>query len=553
MTFPSDRFVRAPVALGCFLAALAADGWFVEAQEQTFGEEIAVRMVEVDVRVHDRHGVSIDDLEADDFALFVDGRPVEIDFFSVGSSTHGKEGGPVDSESEEPALAATAQATTALPTVAIYLDQTTLHPADGSRALEALSDLAISLDGRVATTLMTFDGSLAIPVRSTTSHQQLVDALEASLRRLTSGLVNWSAEARAVERINSKYGASGRSDEDKGCGGRSSDGLWNELLQDWRIYSEEQASSARGAIDGLLEAIRTVGALPGRKSLIFVSSGLTRIPGITVNEYIAQLCPNEQDLVRRVANEYDLSATLARVTAYANMRRVTLHTLDAGGLRPLAAATVQGESSVGRFSAHTSQVRTSNLQSGLFTLARDTGGEAVLNDNRPVGALAQIDLEQRAGYILGFLRDQVPDDRLHRIRVRLKHKGRGTRVDYRRSFVDARPEDLLVDRLLAALQLGKEVNPLGIGLSLESASSYEAELVEVSVHVTVPVASVIKGLEPSSSEMEMRVLAVAMDSSGRRTLVRQSRIPVLDASGEDSFEIRMKLPPVESWGHRSGE
>ncbi|MCY3969395.1 MAG: VWA domain-containing protein [Acidobacteria bacterium] len=47
-----------------------------------FGEEIDVRVVNVEVVVEDRAGNRVHGLEADDFRIFVDGFPVEVDYFT---------------------------------------------------------------------------------------------------------------------------------------------------------------------------------------------------------------------------------------------------------------------------------------------------------------------------------------------------------------------------------------------------------------------------------------------------------------------------------------
>ena len=64
------------------LAGSAESGRAQEEAQETFGEEVDVEVVNVDVVVTDRSGKRVTDLEPYDFELRVDGRPVEIEYFS---------------------------------------------------------------------------------------------------------------------------------------------------------------------------------------------------------------------------------------------------------------------------------------------------------------------------------------------------------------------------------------------------------------------------------------------------------------------------------------
>jgi hypothetical protein len=290
--------------------------------------------------------------------------------------------------------------------------------------------------------------------------------------------------------------------------------------------------------------VTTVGAIEGRKSLIVVSSGLELSPGIALFEYVADLCPAHDVEIRREIDQYALLDPLRAVTARANAGRVTLHSLDAGGLRALDSASVRAQSSRYRLSAQASRLKIANLQSGLFTLAEDTGGRTILNENQPFEALGKVRQDVESGYVLGFTLDRPLDRRVHKLKVVLKTPRKDWELSYRRSYVDREEEEILVGRLLAALQLDHGENPLGIHATAGAPVLVEKRVVEVPVKLLVPAEAVPAAAENELRAPRVRVLGVAIDSKGRRTVVRQGSLPLPEPiDGTYLFEIRMKLEP----------
>ena len=506
-------------------------------------DTVRVRVVEVDVQVTDKRGRPLTGLTADDFVLFEDGQPVSIEYFSTVEELSSRALAEIDAGKTSPADHRAPEGLGRLPFLAIYLDQLSLVPGHLERIVDDVAGLARSWEGRAVMALMVFDGSLDVEVPPTRDEERIVAGLQAVSERMSKGFIAFSDMGVAFDQINNYYGL-GRQESNSSCGGRAGGAIWSQLVEFWRPYADREASLSRRLGGGLQEAIKTIGAIEGRKNLLYVSSGIVRKPGIALNEYIARLCPFEQDLIRREMVSYDLTQMLHEVAALANGARVTLHTLDAGGMRPLGATTVAGESSIARLDAHTSHLQIANAQSGLFTLAHDTGGRAVLNANQPLEALAVVKAELTSGYSLAFTPQRPPDRRLHRLKVRLRKPRKGVELEYRRWFRDRDDDQALVEELLAALQFGWGRNSLGIEAGVDETVDLGDDVIQASISVRVPVGETLAGAEKMVG-LDFRVLAVAMDSEGRRTIVRGRDIPVVAANDSGSFVIRIKLPPEQ--------
>jgi VWFA-related protein len=506
-------------------------------------------VVEVDLRVTDKTGRPVTGLTAEDFVLFDDGQVVPIEYFTAlepGRVGAGNASGGPESRSEQVEGYAPAGRPD-LPLFAIYLDHLSLRPADRDRVLDDVTRFVESLDPRRPIALFTFDGGTSVAVRPTKRVEEVVEGLDRVRREMTKGYQHELDEDRAMQDIRAVYELllSNRNCPPAGdqldC---KCDEQWRDLLAVWRVYAEEQAALVRSQAAGLIETVSALGAIEEPKDLLYVSSGLTRMPGLAVNEYLAELCEELYTEIVREMGWYDLSTVLHQVTSHANRSRVTIHSLDAGGMRPLAGATVRSEDAKFRLSGRASELRNANLQSGLFTIAEDTGGRAILNANQPFDALQEVRADVEHGYILGFSPDRPPDVRTHRIRVSLAERRKDVELRYRQTYLDPNEEDALIERLLAALQLGWGGNPLGVAVAVGESKRLSGGVAEAPLRIAIPAAAVAESGAGADEETEVQVAGVALDSRGRRTVVRRKRLPIeAPIDGLHFFEIRMKLPP----------
>ena len=170
-----------------------------------------------------------------------------------------------------------------------------------------------------------------------------------------------------------------------------------------------------------------LGAVRGRKSLVLVSAGFvhdSRLSGFQ------------------------------RVLIAARRANVALYFLDARGLSAAPSALradVEVPSDVNDLSATLDEAR--NASEGSESLAADTGGFSVRNDNDLLGGLERIGREAANYYLLGFKPVETrADGRFHKIEVKLAQAG--ARVRARRGYYapDASGKSLEAEGRDAAIQ-----------------------------------------------------------------------------------------------------
>jgi len=219
----------------------------------------------------------------------------------------------------------------------------------------------------------------------------------------------------------------------------------------------EREFTLDGSLGALEYVVRGVQALPGRKTVVFVSHGFSLDgPGWYGS---------------------GIRSDVERVIDTANRGGVVLYTLDPTGLRsasltaadgPFAASRRSsglgdvGESSVAMAQslAAATQVRlraNQEQQYSLEYLARETGGFAVVGNNNLTGGLARIMTDTRGYYLIGFDTALTPGVSTERGAVRIRVTRKGLEVRARRDRFgpadpDAPPLERTADPLSTALK-----------------------------------------------------------------------------------------------------
>ncbi|MEO1088068.1 MAG: VWA domain-containing protein, partial [Acidobacteriota bacterium] len=133
------------------------------APEQSFGERVDVRVVNVEVFVTDRKGNRISGLTQDDFELRVDGEPMPI------SNFYAEEGGRVRetvrplerrSDTEFTPIEQVAVSSERRAHVVVLIDHTRIRPANRKRAFEALRQAISTLGDEDLIAVVGIEGSL---------------------------------------------------------------------------------------------------------------------------------------------------------------------------------------------------------------------------------------------------------------------------------------------------------------------------------------------------------------------------------------------------------
>jgi hypothetical protein len=167
--------------------------------------------------------------------------------------------------------------------------------------------------------------------------------------------------------------------------------------------------------------------LPGRKTLIFISSGF----------------PGSQDVLAEVGATVDAS-NRANVGIYpiASALTQTGGRDDSGGAETAAPARPGRRGGGGGGDLSQLDNSPTGAQQALNTLANGTGGFALVNSNDLFSGFEKIGREQEAYYMLGFVpaKDAQPG-MCHSLKVRVAKSGESVRS--RASYCEAKPLDVL--------------------------------------------------------------------------------------------------------------
>ena len=363
-----------------------------------------INFVRVDVIVSDDDGQPITDLTADDFEVFEDGERQEIEQFRL-----------------------------------IQVDGSIEPGAPRPRQLRNAIDVEIELARDDVRLFMFFFDDYHVRLTNSRSVQEpLIRFVESLGPNDVVGMMypltpldaisftrNHASVITAIERFE----------------GRKFDYQpHNSAEQQYAHAPSETVEQIRNqVVMGALRSLSThLGGLrEGRKSIIYVGEGLTAVlpPQLrnwdasmgnlgnpnARNPMLGENSPQEQTFA--AFGMADLYSQLRRVFAAANRSNAAIYTLDPRGL---TAFEFEIDQSVGlRQDARALQM----TQDTLRTMAAETDGRAILNQNDLAPGLAQIMRDSSFYYLLGYNSTQAPTDgEFHSINVRLKRRGLDVRA-----------------------------------------------------------------------------------------------------------------------------
>ncbi len=538
---------------------------------EVFSEEIAVEVVEVEVRVTDRKGRPITGLTRDEFRLFVDGVPVEVQYFEEVRETDAAGEPTRPAEPSEPGpgpgpvepSGATERARPPEQSVVIFLDQVHLTTTGRKQLVRDMDRfLRESLSPEIPVMVASSAGGLHVVQDFTRDRQTVLDALRTEERARPGGAHEELAHASAMREIRSIY----RANDDCPLG-HPCDCALSQMIATVR----NEAGQVEARVEDTLSALDTLSAalrgLPGEKTVLLATDGLEFRSGLSFYQYLMDICPrhdHQREIQRALLDHNDLLPRYQDLTAHAAANRVTVYTLETAGLQaPIDLSTTRSL----RPSQRTLQTRVRNMQHTLFLLADETGGEAVLNANRYEEELDEISRDVETYYSLGFTPDHQGRDRVHRLRVAVE--GDHHDVRHRKVFRHASPDGRIAERMLGVLLFGAEQNPLGVQLAVGGAEGREEErrpdleipaedapegsrsALEVPVRVRVPLRGLTLSPGADDAVGMVRLFLSVQRADGEWQPVRHQRVPVRLRPGEDRdaaahfVEVELDLEPGE--------
>jgi VWFA-related protein len=487
-----------------------------------FIDEVQVTVVNVDVFVRDGKGQPVDGLDRGDFRLLQDGKPVEISNFAV-----------LSKEVIRHLLAPLGEATTAtapgaapvaLPPevrpvfVVLYIDNENLRPFDRNRVLRRVRDFVIeNLEPPVQMMVVSYQRSLEVAQPFTQDSRAVNDALR-GMTTITGGRVEFDNARRAI--IDDLQEAKEQSGGQEGQAGPT------ELRQRIYQYAEEEASNLGFTLSALRQTIAMLSGVEGRKSIIYISSGLPMTPGYGLMQEYASVFKDNSVMANR--SILDRTRSFHELAAAANAQEVSMYTIDAEGLDTLDGGGA--ESAYGRDPVSAS-VASKNFKDSLDYLADATGGIAIINTNDPTAGLERISQDLFSYYSLGYTLGAVDADRVHRLEVEIPgHPDYDVR--YRRRFVEKSLETQVQDRVFTSLMVEVDDNPMDLELTDTEPSAVSGNRWTVPLHLTFPLDRV--ALLPVGEDYVGQVVLFigAQDLVGRSSEMQRQeheiRIPAVD-------------------------
>src|SRR5436190_10743977 len=364
MRFHRAIFLRLLLAISCVAQ---------QAGEPTVTFKSSSTLVIVTVFVRDRDGKPVEGLTKADFKLLEDGKPQNISLFEFQ-----KLDDPVAEAPTTPALApartesaprpkAPAAITPSKPgevryrdrrLIAMLFDFSGMPQPDQIRAQDgALKYLRQQMSPNDVMAILSFSNALKVEQDFTSDRDRLAEVIK-------SFRIGEGTDVGAIAETG---------DDDE----QDTQAAFTADQSEFNIFNTDQKLSA------LESAAKMLGSLPERKALVYFSSGV----GKTGAENESQL----------------------RSTINAAVRsNVAFYPIDARGLvalPPGGDAATSAPRGQGIFSGQTQTKQRDQFngqQETLSTLAHDTGGKALLDDNELDAGIVQAQQDMRSYYILGY-------------------------------------------------------------------------------------------------------------------------------------------------------
>jgi VWFA-related protein len=531
----------------------------------SFGEVMEVNVVSVDVYVTDKNGNRVTGLKGGDFAVFEDGKRVEVsNFAELSPPAAAREAPAAAPPPAEGTVAADAQAPVTDPerrlSLVVFLDNLHLRPEHRTRAVEQIRKFLLqNVRAGDRVMLATYDVNLRTRHPLSDDRGSLDAALKDAETLPSYGQQEEQARRTAFETVVNIYRTSGCS---------------ADIITPVESYAQQTQTDALRTIGALRLTISSLSGVPGRKAVLYVSDGVSITPGEELFEATADLCDGkvaqlglmspvvetkhggdetakyEPSQAALDAQKYSVAKQFGDLAAHASADRVTFYTLQASGLRGNAAADVSYEASERLLQAGSiQQIQTSNLKGSLTTLAVDTGGRAMLDANDLAPELARMQEDFESYYSLGYSLAHAGDGKVHHIEIKVKRPG--LRVRYRQSYRDKPTLEKVADRTFAALLHGIEDNPLDVAIDVGDIAPADGGQYAVPVRLKIPLFKLAILNREGTYQGKLRLLVATRDEAGGMSSMHQVQVPlniprkeVLNALGQYYiYTLTLKMKP----------
>jgi VWFA-related protein len=468
--------------------------------------KISTQLVTVNVSAVDKHGNPAAELKASDFVVTEDGKKQKVAVFefqklddtalpalpSVRPDRKAAKAKPAEAPPPSRPLETGTPGEVKYKDrrlLVLYFDMTSMPIPDQIRAQEsALKFLETQITASDLVALMSFTSRLNL-VQDFTSDR---DALIKAVNGLVVGDSSDMAEAGSTpdDDSQSNTGAAYTADD-----------------TEFNIFSTDRKLVA------LQTAVKMLGALPEKKALMYYSSGINKTG---------------------TNNEAQMRAT----TNAAIRANVALYPIDARGLIAFGPGGDSSKGSGGGNRAMTGALAAGLVsklkasQDTLHTLAVDTGGRELIDNNELSQGIVQAQKGIGSYYILGYYSTNQALDGQYR-RIKVQHSDRTVKLDYRPGYFAGKQfkQFTASDRerqLQEALLLGDPLTELSLAMEINYFRLAEDRYF-IPVQVKIPGAEIELARHGGADSARLDFIGQVKDSAGK--VVRSVR---------DNLEIRLK-------------
>ena len=539
--------------------ALASPAWAQGAPSSTFTETLDVEVVNVEVYVTNRKGEPITGLSAGDFQILEDGKPVQVtNFYAV-------EGGQVAFEGlAPPSLETTDGGRTELAPLpedqrlhaVLFIDSLNISPRQRNKViLDLVPFVEEQMQPGDRVMIVSNGPRLEVVQGFTEDRQLLVSKLQELAESSSQGAAVATTERdtilRDIARASLPVGGGAQSqNQDLSIVLSEAQSIFSTI----ELYAQRHQDQTFRTLETLRQFVDSLAGIPGRKSIVYISEGLSLRPGETLFQAWQGKFAILQDAAREArdnglqlasgrvidslssvgltASQFNVTYAFRALGNRASANRVTFYGIRASDSFASISADVAGgdfgalDSPSGgqTYSAALESVDAANRGGGMWELADATGGFAITNASTFRVALDKLRKDFDAFYSLGYTSERPRDEKKHRLEVRVSN--RSHQVRYRRTFRDKSHDQRMNDRTLAALVYEAADNPLSIAVDIATARVDDAGNQRVPILVKVPVERLT--LIPLEHHYEGRISihVGARDSEGRTSQIQSMQVPI---------------------------
>jgi VWFA-related protein len=493
-----------------------------QAPQSVFGEQIEVRVVNVEAVVTDRQGNRVTGLRPGDFRLEVDGKPVPIEYFNEVRGGQAVAPGEEDRNSPVKGLPSLVAGSPVGTSYLVFIDNYFSLGPRRNDVLRSLKDQLSRLGPEDRMAIVSWGGGQVAMLTSwSNSARDLGNAIEKAIGEPASGIARL-AELRTFQSSRRLAGGA-LVDRSRLAFAQQADVEELEFAQ--RLVGETEH-----AVAAAVSTLHGFAAPPGRKVMLLLSGGWP----YSIMDYVINN-PNRPVIEREVPRGEEILEPLVDT---ANRLGYTLYPVDVPGIEGTAAdASLAAPAPTGL------NIREQEHEATLLYVAQQTGGKALLNA-QSAEALQIAESDTRSYYWLGFTPSWQGNDKPHKVRLAVLPKGLNVRS--RSGFLDLsrKAENSLIVESAMMFGNSPDVIPMPVKLGAPTASGRREMEVPISLAIPVDAITFVPVNGKQTAELELRVAAV--DSGGNRAPVPVIPVTLTGAEAPKAgayvrYDTRLKL------------